>query len=138
GIGKTQTVLEYAYHYQQEYQAVLWMHAESREALTADFVSLATLLDLPGTDEPDPERLIRAVKGWFQTHTGWLLIFDNADDLTQLAPFLPAGSGHVLLTTRARTTEPLAESLPLPTMPVDEGALFLLRRVKRLIRDAPL
>ncbi|HEV2655424.1 MAG TPA: hypothetical protein VGT82_10710, partial [Ktedonobacteraceae bacterium] len=36
GIGKTQTAIEYAYRYQAEYSAVLWMQASSRETLITD------------------------------------------------------------------------------------------------------
>ena len=45
GIGKTQTAVEYAYRYHEEYQAVLWARAESHEALTSSFVEIAGLLD---------------------------------------------------------------------------------------------
>src|SRR5207237_5186467 len=44
GIGKTQTVIEYAYRYRDEYSAVFWIRAASRETLVADFVALARLL----------------------------------------------------------------------------------------------
>src|SRR5579863_4277788 len=41
GIGKTQTALEYAYRYAYEYEAVLWVGADSRETLISDFAKLA-------------------------------------------------------------------------------------------------
>ena len=47
GIGKTQTAVEYAYRYQKEYQAILWVGAETRLSLLADFGKLAALLHLP-------------------------------------------------------------------------------------------
>ena len=45
GIGKTQTAVEYAYRYQQEYQYVLWLQANTRETLISDVVTLADLLN---------------------------------------------------------------------------------------------
>lgn len=41
GIGKTQTAVEYAYKYRNEYNAVLWVKADSREALISDYAALA-------------------------------------------------------------------------------------------------
>ena len=41
GIGKTQTAVEYAYRYQDEYAAVLWFNAETHEALISDIVETA-------------------------------------------------------------------------------------------------
>src|SRR6266852_1787441 len=76
GIGKTQTAVEYAYRYRDDYSAVLWVKAESRESLTSDFVTIAHLLNLPEQQEQEQPRIVEAVKRWFQEHSGWLLIFD--------------------------------------------------------------
>ncbi len=43
GIGKAQTALEYAYRYHGNYQAVLWVGAETSEALLAGYQSPASL-----------------------------------------------------------------------------------------------
>src|SRR5450759_2127084 len=47
GIGKTQTALEYAYRYQNEYNAVFWVRADSITTLTSSLVKLADVLKLP-------------------------------------------------------------------------------------------
>ncbi len=47
GIGKTQTAVEYAYRYQDDYEFIQWVKAESRESIISDFVTMAYLLDLP-------------------------------------------------------------------------------------------
>ena len=46
GIGKTQTAVEYAYRYREEYHYVLWVQANTSETLLANFVALASLLRL--------------------------------------------------------------------------------------------
>src|SRR5256886_12237447 len=84
GIGKTQLALEYAYRYHQNYQVVLWARAESTEALVSSYVALATLLRLPERDAKEQEVTVQEVKTWLQTHRDWLLILDNADELTLL------------------------------------------------------
>jgi hypothetical protein len=41
GIGKTQTAVEYAYRHRDDYSAVLWVGADTRELLVSGFVALA-------------------------------------------------------------------------------------------------
>jgi tetratricopeptide (TPR) repeat protein len=139
GIGKTQTAIEYAYLYRSDYHFILWVNAVTQTALIADFVTLATLLQLPEKDEQDQQVVVAAVKRWLATHSDWLLILDNADDLTMVSVFLPTGSsGHILLTTRAQATGTLATSLEVEKLDTGEGILLLLRRARLLPPDASL
>ncbi len=139
GIGKTQTAVEYAYRSRDDYQAVLWASAATRETLISDFVALAALLQLPERDVADQSIVVAAVKRWLASNRDWLLILDNADDLELAADFLPLeSSGHILLTTRAQFTGTIANSIEVEKMEQAEGALLLLRRAKKLAADAPL
>jgi tetratricopeptide (TPR) repeat protein len=139
GIGKTQIAVEYAYRFQQDYQVVLWARAEDTEALTSSYVTIATLLNLPEQKEQDQTITIQAVKTWLQTHSRWLLILDNADDLSLVPAFLPpALGGHLLLTTRAFAVGNLANRLEVDTLSAEQGALFLLRRASLMAPDATL
>lgn len=139
GIGKTQTAVEYAYRYRDEYRALFWVRAASRETLAADFASLASLLSLPGQASEDQMLIVAAVKRWMSQNTGWLLILDNVDTLSLVADFLPTGDqGHVLLTTRSQATGKIAESLTIEKMDTSESMLLLLRRARILAHDAPL
>ena len=100
GIGKTQTAVEYAYRYRDQYQAILWLNAESPLALKAGCGKLARRMQL-SHPEGDLDQAILALKDWLETHSGWLLVLDNADDPARLGPFLPdAEQGHILLTSR--------------------------------------
>src|SRR2546421_7139685 len=62
--------------------------------------------------------LARCLLQWLETHSGWLLIFDNADDLAMLQDYLPAGTrGHVLplaLDQPGAYIEETSESLSTP------------------------
>ena len=138
GIGKTQTAVEYAYRYQDDYDFILWVKAGSSDSLMSDFVSIATLLDLPQQQEQEQRLIVEAVKRWFQDNTGWLAIFDNADDLAMVQGFLPSGGkGHILLTTRAHATGRMAQRIEVAKMEPEEGALFLLHRTTLLDANAP-
>jgi tetratricopeptide (TPR) repeat protein/transcriptional regulator with XRE-family HTH domain len=139
GIGKSQIAIEYAYRYREQYQAVFWVRAASRETLVADFVGLARLLALPGQDEQDQLRVVSTVKRWFEQQEGWLLILDNADELAVITEFLPkGGAGHILLTSRAQATGTLAQGLAVEKLAIQEGCLLLLRRAKLLAPEASL
>jgi tetratricopeptide (TPR) repeat protein/MinD-like ATPase involved in chromosome partitioning or flagellar assembly len=140
GIGKTQTAIEYAYRHRDQYRAVLWSGADSRDALVSGFGAIASLLDLPEKDERDANVAAEAVRRWLERQPGWLLILDNVEDLAGVVkPFLPtSGTGHVLITTRLQATGAVAQSEELERMELEEGTLFLLRRAKLVAPDAPL
>jgi tetratricopeptide (TPR) repeat protein len=137
GIGKTQTAVEYAYRYREDYKYVLWLQANTSEALLANFVALARVLSLPEKDAREQQISVQAVKQWLETHSGWLMIFDNADDLGMVHDYMPEGNtGHVLLTTRAQAMGGLARKIELDTMEAEEGAVLLLRRAGIIEQDA--
>src|SRR5207253_3038497 len=139
GIGKTQTAVEYAYRFRNGYDTILWFKAESLESINSDFVTIAHLLNLPEKQEQEQHLIIEAVKRWFKNHTGWLLIFDNADDLEMARGFLPTdGKGYILLTTRAQATRRIAQRIEIEEMNQEEGALFLLRRATIIDSNATL
>jgi len=137
GIGKTQTALAYAHRHRQVYRAVLWGKAHTREMLTFDFAAMAGLLDLPEKNAVNRREAVIAVRGWMEENEGWLLILDGANDLQMVREFIPAGGrGHVLFTTQAQATGGIAECHHLEKMSPQEGALFLLRRAKKIAADA--
>ncbi|NET40161.1 MAG: hypothetical protein F6K19_50865, partial [Cyanothece sp. SIO1E1] len=134
GIGKTQIAVEYAYRHRQDYQAVFWVRSETELELRSGFVDIARLLNLPQKDTADPNDAIQAVKRWLEAHSGWLLVFDNADHPERLQPFRPRQApGHILLTSRAQTFDSLgiARPLSLSEMPAEEAIRFLLKRAGR-------
>lgn len=139
GIGKTQIAIEYAYNYRAAYHAVFWVKASSRETLLLDYVIIAGLLSLPQKDEQDQNKVVEAVKQWLATHTDWLLILDNADDLDMVSDFLPTvNRGHLLLTTRTQATGTIADPISVEKMNQNESMLLLLRRSRILPVDATL
>ncbi|MFH7029679.1 MAG: FxSxx-COOH system tetratricopeptide repeat protein [Heteroscytonema crispum UTEX LB 1556] len=138
GIGKTQTAIEYAYRYRNEYQRLLWVRAASQLELVSDFVEVARLLKLPVSQEKDESLVVAVVKQWLETHNGWLLILDNVDEIPMLQEFLPgAHQGNVLLTTRAQATG-IYHRIEIKKMLPADGALLLLRRAKLIAEEAGL
>jgi tetratricopeptide (TPR) repeat protein len=136
GIGKTQIAIEYAYRSRDlgRYTHTFWTNAASEEALLTSFVELAELLPVfPAKGETDQHRLVEAVKRWLELcQERWLLIFDNADDVSLVRNFLPQnGKGSILLTTRAQAAGSIdASSIEVENMGLREGTEFLLHRAQ--------
>ena len=133
GIGKTQIALEYMYRYARAYTAIFWVSAETFETLLASFVTLANILDLTEQQEPDQNKIVRAVVRWLSTQKDWLLVCDNVEDIALLQSFLPSShQGSVLLTTRLQAVGTLAQQLSVEPLTREEGLTFLLQRAKLL------
>jgi tetratricopeptide (TPR) repeat protein len=134
GIGKTQTAVEYTYRYRNEYNAVLWVKADSREALISDYAALAHVLDLPEKEAKEQNLIVAAVRRWLENNSGWLLVFDNADEPGLLEDYIPINhKSHILLTSRAQLFDNLGISKPveLEKMPPDEATELLIKRTGR-------
>jgi tetratricopeptide (TPR) repeat protein/transcriptional regulator with XRE-family HTH domain len=139
GMGKTQTAVEYCYRFSSEYQAVLWVRADTREGLLSNLAVLADLLELPENKEQNQQHAVKAVCTWLATHQGWLLVLDNVEDLGLIHELLPPRlSGHVLLTARTQITGPFARRIELEPLTGEEGTLLLLRRCGQVHLDAYL
>ena len=83
--------------------------------------------------------MISAVKSWLSHNPNWLLILDNADELSVLPEFLPAPiHGHLLLTTRAQALGHLAKRVEIEMLNFSLSTLLLLRRAGLLALDAPI
>ncbi|HTK11837.1 MAG TPA: toll/interleukin-1 receptor domain-containing protein [Ktedonobacteraceae bacterium] len=139
GIGKTQIAIEYAYRYRESYAVILWVNAATEETLISSFADIAEMLpSLLVKDETDQKKIVAAVKHWLeQCHEHWLLIFDNADDISLVRDFLPnTGNGHTLLTTRAYAVSAIAASIEVEKMGLLEGSCLLLRRAYSLANSS--
>jgi tetratricopeptide (TPR) repeat protein len=135
GIGKTQTAIEYAHRYRNDYDAVFFIRTDTETALTAGMIGIASVLALPRRDAKDQNETMSAVKRWLQEHDRWLLIADNADELALIKNVLPFDTpGQILLTTRAAGTGAVAEAVKVEKMEPEEGAHLLLRRAGLLGR----
>jgi hypothetical protein len=101
GIGKTQLAVEYAHRFGDEYDLVWWVAAEQIAPLRASLAALARVLRI--RESNDVNRTLAAVRealGRGVPYRRWLLVFDNANRPEDLAPYLPGGDGHVLITSR--------------------------------------
>jgi hypothetical protein len=124
GVGKTQLALKYSLQFQDEYAGVWWLQAETESLLEQEctlFCHKQGLTLVPG------EQASAAMCNWLNGQTGWLLVYDNVDDVKLLRACLPqAGKHHVLITSRLRGGWAGMAKLELDVWE-DEQALQFLR-----------
>ncbi|MEU4389884.1 FxSxx-COOH system tetratricopeptide repeat protein [Kribbella sp. NPDC023855] len=138
GVGKTQLATEFAHRNAGQYELVWWIEAEKVATIPDQFARMADELGM----EPnaDPEKLRAQVHRALQGLTGWLLIFDNADSVEALQPWLPTMPlapgmpGHVIVTTRRSGFGALGEVLQVDVLHKDAAVALLSARVSGLDR----
>lgn len=136
GVGKTQVAVEYAYRYAREYSAIFWIEAETYATISASLRRVVMLLQLPGWQE-EQQQSIETMQRWLLSHTRWLLIWDNVENLELVQGVLPPSRhGSNLITTRHQALGSLAQPINLLPLKQEEGLLFLLRRVEAMRREA--
>jgi tetratricopeptide (TPR) repeat protein len=140
GIGKTRAAAEYAWAYAEDYSALLFVIAETPEALRRNLAGLAGPLLLPQRDAPEEEVRLRAVLDWLKTNPPWLLILDNVDTQQALAAteevLKQLAGGHVLITSRLANLPADVEPLELDLLDIRDAGDFLLERTARRRRAA--
>ena len=139
GVGKTQLAVEYAYTHAADYDLVWWFAAEEPAAIPAQFGALSERLGVKPV--AGPEALRELVHDALRGVPGWLLVFDNADAVEHISPWLPphllpAGiPGHVLITTRRSGFAELSQVLDLAVIDLPEAVQLLRTRVPQLAQD---
>ena len=128
GVGKSQLVLEYAHRMRESgrFRLVGWVPATSRAALVKGLAALAPQLGLPvaGKAAEVASRVVASLR----SRQDWLVIFDNAQRLGDLAEMWPGGSGHVLLTSRNQVWGGIAIKIDLGEFGRAESVAFLRKR----------
>ncbi|KAK2022825.1 hypothetical protein LX32DRAFT_667788 [Colletotrichum zoysiae] len=81
GSGKTQIALEFAYRrFRETGCSVYWVHADNEATFAQDYEKTASKAGLAGKFQG--KELLRAIREWIETQPRWLLIIDNADNLS--------------------------------------------------------
>src|SRR5258708_541379 len=143
GIGKTRAAVEYAWAHQGDYTALLFVIAETPEALRRNLAALAgpLALNLAEQHAAEEDARLKAVLDWLKRHPGWFLILDNLDTEAALEEaeklMSTLTSGRVLITSRLANFAGHFDSLELDVLSVEDAVAFLLERTDRRRQKMP-
>ena len=103
GVGKTEIAAEYAHRHREDYALCWWVRCEREALIVNSLLSLGKRLQLPHFRVEERDYSVNLVidalnKGY--PFANWLLILDNATNAEMVLPYLPRGTGHVIITSR--------------------------------------
>ncbi|KAK2732801.1 hypothetical protein CKAH01_08622 [Colletotrichum kahawae] len=116
GMGKTALAVEFTYRYEQSFEYIFWVQAETPVGASETFNQIAMSLALApsGTDQ---ETLTKLGREFLEsTKARWLMILDNVDKWDHIDSFIPMKTsvtmGSILITTRH-------QGLTAPSRPIN-------------------
>ncbi|MFI7678072.1 FxSxx-COOH system tetratricopeptide repeat protein [Actinophytocola sp. NPDC049390] len=135
GVGKSQSVVEYIYRNVSEYDIVWWIPAEHTTQIRSSFVELAKRLGITaGSAETAVPAVLEMLRSGIPDRK-WILVFDNAERPDDVRPFLPPGSGHVVVTSRNAEWAGVARTVEVDLFTRSESIELLRRRGGGTISD---
>ncbi|KAH7322588.1 pfs domain-containing protein [Stachybotrys elegans] len=134
GMGKTETALEYTYRYSHSYGYILWLRAQTPDLLRESFITAVKSLGIVTNTQVSAGQARHLALEWFRTTDDpWLVVYDNAEDLTTLQEYWPAGpQGAVIVTSQNPGLGHLtSQSIQLQPMTASEGCTLIQNYLRR-------
>ncbi|PGH11272.1 hypothetical protein AJ79_05007, partial [Helicocarpus griseus UAMH5409] len=145
GVGKSQLALKYAESKRDRYNPILWIDATDEEAAHSSFRRCAAELGLPDdqhekrtsalADNRALQRVLRWLRDKKEMDDEWLVIVDNADDVSWgIKEAMPKGGrGSIIITSQDNRSHMLVpqgcERIEVGVMSSQEGMTLLLQHL---------
>jgi hypothetical protein len=129
GVGKTQLAAAYARaRLAGGWRLIAWVNARGSESLLAGLAAVAEATALSdGGSRQGTAGAGQALRHWLEADgSRCLLVFDDAEDLSLLRPFVPAvGAAQVLITAAREPVAELGTSVPVDVFSAEEALALL-------------
>ncbi|WP_280247617.1 tetratricopeptide repeat protein [Nocardia abscessus] len=128
GIGKSTLVAHWAATRPHGHRPILWVTADTAADVRQGLAKFAAALQPALAQALEVEQLAERALQWLSTHTGWLLILDNVNDLTDIHDVLArTGTGGRIIITSRRSTgwQPGTAIVRLDVLEPDESLRLL-------------
>jgi Trypsin-like peptidase domain/Tetratricopeptide repeat/NB-ARC domain/Effector-associated domain 2 len=126
GVGKTQIAIEYAHRYRDEYEIVWWVRSSDQYLIRRSLASLGQRLKVQ--ESSDVEQMAAATLEELRLRPGWLLVYDAAEDMEMVRPYLPQSGGHVLITSRSANWSGTASTISVDVFQPEESLELMSKR----------
>ena len=142
GAGKSQLMLNYIEVFENDYAAVFWIDAGSKDRLEADYKRIHNLLLPPSRDDIDIDTCVSEVRQWCQRQKGkQLFVLDSADSIDDdeshgyidlRSYIVDAACADVVITTRVQSAKDITalEAVQVAELTPDEARDIFIRRMK--------
>ncbi|WP_051168452.1 tetratricopeptide repeat protein, partial [Nocardia abscessus] len=128
GIGKSTLVAHWAATRPHGHRPIRWITADTAAEIRQGLAKFAAALQPALAQGLKVEPLAERALQWLATHTGWLLILDNVNDLTDINEVLAGtGTGGRIIITSRRSTgwKPGTAIVRLDVLEPDESQRLL-------------
>ena len=129
GVGKTQLAAAYARaRLVAGWRLIAWVNAGDSQSLLAGMAAVAEATGLSdGRSQRGTADAGQAVRHWLEADGNrCLLVFDDAEDLGLLQPFVPAsGAARILITTAQEPLTELGTGVPVDVFSAEEALALL-------------
>ncbi|HUD35540.1 MAG TPA: FxSxx-COOH system tetratricopeptide repeat protein [Streptosporangiaceae bacterium] len=141
GVGKTQIAIEYVHRFKTDYDVIWWLDCQQPQFIDASLADLgAKMRDALGLTVPATTNVTEVANAVLELlHQGkdvsrWLLVFDNAEDIDAVQPYLPKSGGDILITSRLGDWAERAHERQLDVFSRDESVAHLRKRIPSISR----
>jgi tetratricopeptide (TPR) repeat protein/DNA-binding CsgD family transcriptional regulator len=134
GVGKTQLVLQYVHQAKHLYTLNAWFASENLDQLKQQYIELAKTLGYT-EENPSIKTALPYVKEWLLKNPGWLLVYDNVNNYSEIKEFLPENQGNIIITTRQKNWPSGFEIIDVDVMEEKESIELIQSLIRRKIGE---